>query len=289
MHSLPVSDPADGEGKKIMQIGRLSIVLSTHAAGFKAVAFKGDFETNLAKIAGWGYEGVELAIRDPRLVDKDKLNRALEAHGLKVPAIGTGQAWGEEGLSFTSVDPDIRREAVERIKSHIPLAKQLDALVIIGLIRGVTPKGQSHTRSMQFLSECLRECLELAAPAGVRLAFEPLNRYETDLINTATQGLDLVERIGSANLGLLLDTFHMNIEETAIEESIRKCGKQTFHFHVADSNRRYAGGGHIDFKSILAALYGTGYLGWVSGEFMPQPDPDTAAQRNIRYLNKIFS
>ena len=78
---------------------KLSIVLSTHAAQFQAVAFKGDFEANVAKIAGWGYNGVELAIRDPKLVDVDELDRVISAYELEVPAIGTGQAWGEEGLS----------------------------------------------------------------------------------------------------------------------------------------------------------------------------------------------
>ncbi len=79
---------------------KLSIVLSTHQARFEAVAFKGDFENNIAKIAGWGYDGVELAICDPDLINIDTLERVLSGHGIKLPAIGTGQAWGEEGLSF---------------------------------------------------------------------------------------------------------------------------------------------------------------------------------------------
>jgi sugar phosphate isomerase/epimerase len=86
---------------------KTSIVLSTHQAKFGAVAFKGDFEGNVRKIAELGYDGVELAIRDPNLVDADTLLAVTEAHGLDVPAIGTGQAWGEEGLSFT--DPAARR------------------------------------------------------------------------------------------------------------------------------------------------------------------------------------
>jgi hypothetical protein len=83
---------------------KLSIVLSTHAAAFQAVAFKGDFQANVAKIACWGYDGVELAVRDPKMVDPGELERVVASHGLAVPAIGTGQAWGEEGLSFTSND-----------------------------------------------------------------------------------------------------------------------------------------------------------------------------------------
>jgi 5-keto-L-gluconate epimerase len=265
----------------------LSIVLSTHAARFEAVAFKGDFQANLAKIAAWGYDGVELAVRDPRLVDAAELEQAAAGFGLKVPAIGTGQAWGEEKLSFTSSDPAVRAAAVQRIKSHIPLAARLNALVIFGLIRGITPPGQTHEQSMIYLVECIQECAAAAAPYGVRFALEPLNRYETDLIHTAAQGLNLLRQVGFDNFGLLLDTFHMNIEEPDICASIRACGDRIFHFHVADSNRWYPGAGHLDFKAILTALAATGYQGFVSGEFMPKPDADTAAAESIRFLKQI--
>ena len=266
---------------------KLSIVLSTHAAQFEAVAFKGDFETNIAKIAEWGYDGVELAIRDPKLVDVDELGRVISAYGLEVPAIGTGQAWGEEGLSFTSDDPTVRKAAIERIKSHIPLAKRFNAVVILGLIRGSTSKGQTHAQSMGYLVEALQECAAEAASYNVKYALEPLNRYETDLIHTVDEGLDLIERVGADNFGLLLDTFHMNIEEPIEEESIRQCGNRIFHFHVADSNRWYPGAGHLDFRSLLSILYSIGYQGYVSGEFMPMPNPDTAAKMSIDYLRQL--
>lgn len=267
---------------------KLAIVLSTHAAQFQAVAFKGDFEANVARIASYGYDGVELAIRDPKLVDAEKLEGVINAHGLQVPAIGTGQAWGEEGLSFTSDDPAVRRAAIERIKSHVPLAQRLNAKIILGLIRGITPPGQSHEQSMAYLVEALQECSAVAATEGVRFALEPLNRYETDLIHTVQEGLDLIQRVGAENFGLLLDTFHMSIEEPSIEASIRACGDRIFHFHVADSNRWYPGAGHLDFRVILAALRETGYQGYISGEFMPLPDADTGAQRAIGHLLSVM-
>jgi sugar phosphate isomerase/epimerase len=267
---------------------KLSIVLSTHAAQFQAVAFKGDFEANVARIASYGYDGVELAIRDPKLVDADKLGAVIAAHGLGVPAIGTGQAWGEEGLSFTSNDPAVRRAAIERVKSHVPLAQRFGATIILGLIRGITPKGQTHAQSMAYLVEALQECSAVAATEGVRFALEPLNRYETDLIHTVEEGMDLIQQVGAENFGLLLDTFHMNIEEPSIEESIRACGDRIFHFHVADSNRWHPGAGHLDFRSILSALRETGYPGYVSGEFMPVPDADTGAKRAIEHLRSVL-
>ena len=266
---------------------KLSVVLSTHAASFQAVAFKGDFEANVAKIASWGYDGVELAVRDPKLVNAGQLERVVADCGLVVPAIGTGQAWGEEGLSFTSNDPAVRTAAIERISSHVPLAAHLDAIVILGLIRGVTPEGQTHEQSMEYLVEAIQHCAAAAEGTSVRFALEPMNRYETDLIHTAADGLELIERVGADNFGLLLDTFHMNIEDADIGESIRTCGDRIFHFHVADSNRWYPGAGHLDFGSILEELEGTGYQGFVSGEFMPLPDADSAAECGITFLRNL--
>lgn len=266
---------------------KLSIVLSTHAAQFQAVALKGDFAASVSKVAAWGYDGVEVAIRDPALVDSDELDRLVSGLGLIVPAIGTGQAWGEEGLSLTSDDEAVRVQAIERIRSHVPLAARLDAMIILGLIRGMTPEGQTHQQSMAFLVEAIRECATVAAETGVRFALEPMNRYETDLVHTVAEGMDLIERVGAENFGLLLDTFHMNIEEPSIEESIRRCGDRIFHVHVADSNRWHPGAGHLDFASILATLQEVGYDGFVSGEFMPVPDPDTAAERSIAFLREL--
>jgi sugar phosphate isomerase/epimerase len=266
---------------------RFSVVLSTHPAQFQAATFKGDLASNLSRIAAFGYDGVELAIRDPRQVDPDALAELLSAHGLAVPAIGTGQAWGEEGLSFTSDDPAVRTAAIERAASHVPLAARLGAVIIIGLLRGITPKGQIHAQSMVYLVDALQTLCAAGAERGVHLALEPLNRYETDLIHSAADGLALIERVGAGNLGLLLDTFHMNIEEPSIEQSIRACGRQLFHFHVADSNRWHPGAGHLDFASILRALAEAGYKGFVSGEFLPQPDAETAAQRGLVHLKRV--
>ena len=266
---------------------KLSIVLSAQPAQFEAATFKGDLDINLARIASLGYDGVELAIRAPKLVDLDELDRLVSRHNLTVPAIGTGQAWGEEGLSFTDPDPCVRRAATERILSHAPAAERFKAIIIIGLVRGIVRPGVDHARAMDWLVDALRECCASLALYGVRLALEPINRYETTLINNVTQGLELIERVGAANLGLLLDTFHMNIEEPSMEDSIRQSGNRTFHFHVADSNRWHPGAGHLDFRSLLKTLFAAGYTGFVSGEFIPAPDAATGAEKAIRHLRAI--
>lgn len=265
---------------------KLSIVLSTQPAKFEAATFKGDLEENLKLIASLGYEGVELAIRDPKAADLEALEHLTHCCNLRVPAIGTGQAWGEEGLSFTDPNPTVRKAAVERIRSHIPGAARFGAVIIIGLIRGMVKPGVEQAQAMDWLVKALRECSEAAWMDGTRLALEPINRNETSLINTAAQGTELIEWVGANNFGLLLDTYHMNIEEADIEASIRACGKRIFHFHAADSNRQYPGAGDLNFQSILKTLYESGYSGWVSGEFLPKPDAETAAREGLATLRR---
>ena len=265
-----------------------SIVLSTQQTQFQAATFSGALADNLSFIAKLGYRGVELAIRNPKSVDPEWLAELIKRSNLQVPAIGTGQAWNDEGLSFTDPDPDVRSAAIERIKSHIPLAAKFNALIIIGLIRGKILPGVTQTQAIEWLTTALQECCREAENSGVRLALEPINRYETTLINSANEGMELVSMVNSPSFGLLLDTFHMNIEEVSILQSISLCKDKIFHFHVADSNRWYPGCGHLDFTSILRALKATGYTGFVSGEFLPRPDAETAARGSITYLNRLL-
>jgi len=268
---------------------KLSMVLSTQMTAFQAATLSGDLRSNFASLHRMGYEGVELAVRDPAMVDPETIASLVDEFELTIPAIGTGQAWGEEGLSFTDPEPGIRRLAIERIKSHVPLAARFNAVIIIGLIRGILKPGVSHLQAMAWLVEALQECCQVAAQQGVRLALEPINRYETSLVNSVSEGLHLIQSVDAKNFGLLLDTFHMNIEEPNLDTSMRACGSRIFHFHVADSNRWYPGAGHMDFAAIIQTLADIGYKGFISGEFMAKPDAQTAAQNSISYLRPILA
>ena len=264
---------------------KLGIVLSSQPSSFSALPFTEGIAENVAKIKKLGYDGVELAVRDPKQLDVEELLALLEKHRITVPAIATGQVYVEEGLAFVNPDPDIRKKAIERIKSHVRLAKTLDALLIIGLIRGIRTKEMTVEQSDEWLCEALRE-LAREDPA-VKLVIEPINRYETNIINTVGSGLKMLEKVDMRNVGLLLDTFHMNIEEPSMERSIREAGEHIFHFHVADSNRWYPGAGHIDFAKLINTLRELDYKGFVSAEMMPYPDPDTSAIKTIEYMRKL--
>ncbi len=264
---------------------KLSIVLSTQPASFSALAYKGNLDESIRRIRLLGYDGVELAVRDPGLLDRARLKSLLEGSGLIVSAIGTGQAFGEEGLSFTHNDSRVRGRAIERVKSHVRLAADLGALVIIGLVRGRRGTDVPERKAEEWMTEAVRDCA--AENRTVNLAIEPINRYETDLINTVASGLEFVDKLGLENVGLLLDTFHMNIEEPSLTESIAASRGRLMHVHVADSNRWSPGSGHIDFRSVFETLDEIGYLGFISAEILPLPDPDSAATNTIAHIRKL--
>jgi sugar phosphate isomerase/epimerase len=107
------------------------------------------------------------------------------------------------------------------------------------------------------------------------------------VVNTVTEGLELLTEVDAANLGMLLDTFHMNIEEPALEASIRRASERMFHVHVADSNRWHPGAGHIDFKRVVDVLQKIRYAGFISAEILPLPDADTAAALTVKCLRPL--
>lgn len=266
---------------------RYSIAVSLQDGRFDAIAYRGDIRSRLAEIAGLGFDGVELAIRDPGLVDGEQLAQLASRHRLKIVAVSSGLAFLEDGLSLASASADVRRAATDRLLSHLPLAARFGSLLIIGLIATGTLDGQSVEAGTDQLLTALDEVAAAARERAVRLAIEPINRYESALIRTVDEGLALIGRLAAPNVGLLLDTFHMNIEEASLTDSVRMAAGHISHFQVADSNRRHPGAGHIDFGSVLDALTSTGYDGFVSGEFLPLPDSSTSAQAFLAHMRAL--
>lgn len=225
----------------------------------------GNWRQALRRVKTAGYDGVELAITNPAKINPDTTKEALESEGLRLLSITTGQAAGLEGLSLSSPDEKVRRRAVERIQAHMQFAKSFGAVVIVGSLRGADG-------DMELLLESLRECATY--DAEVRVALEPLNRYESRLVNTAAEALSVVERVGAQNLGLLLDTFHANIEERNIGQAFQDTGERLFHIHLADSNRFVPGYGHLDFAQVWDALDAIRYQQVLVLEALPEPSTE---------------
>jgi D-psicose/D-tagatose/L-ribulose 3-epimerase len=136
-------------------------------------------------------------------------------------------------------------------------------------------------RTIERLIEALRPIVDHAGEFGVKLALEPLNRYETSLINTAEQGLEVVEAVDSAALGLLLDTYHMNIEEKSPAEAIRLAGRHLYHVHASASDRGAPGADHFDWRAFAGALRGVAYDGALCIEAFTPEEPAIAGAAHI--------
>lgn len=254
---------------------KTSFAISVQQTDFGAIA-KGDAAELISHAKAVGYDAVELAVRDPGAVDVAGLKAILG--DTPVSAIGTGQAFLTDGFSLTHKDINVRRASISRLGFHCRLAVDLGCpTVIIGLIRG-------RSGRYEYLVEGLREVCAIADNAGIRLVVEPLNRYESELIATAADGLELIERVGVHNLGLLLDTFHMNIEEPDPLTAFRAGRHKLWHVHFADSNRLAPGWGHLDFRQIAETLGEIGYEGYVSGEVVPKPDAITAMDQTLEHM-----
>ena len=136
-------------------------------------------------------------------------------------------------------------------------------------------------QALDWLKAALNDLGEHARRYNIPLIYEPLNRYETNLINTEAAGAALMESLQTDNVRLLADLFHMNIEETSIASGVKDGGRWIGHVHFVDSNRRPAGCGHLDYEPILAALREIQYEGYLSAEALPWPDPVAAAKQTI--------
>jgi D-psicose/D-tagatose/L-ribulose 3-epimerase len=162
---------------------------------------------------------------------------------------------------------------------------------------------------LRYLENCIRTCMEIEAknligPLQITICIEPLNRFESYFLNTVEDGLKLVNDIGSINVKLLLDTFHMNIEEKDISSAIRAAGDKIGHFHACENDRGIPGSGHIDWEGVASALSEIRYDGYVTMESynpdIPQlaqrtgifrrfaPDQDTLVKEGLSFLRNLF-
>jgi sugar phosphate isomerase/epimerase len=139
----------------------------------------------------------------------------------------------------------------------------------------------SRPEALHWLAESLEQLGLHAQARGQPLLFEPLNRYETNLVNQVSEALALLEPLRTRNVKLLCDCFHMNIEEDSLPASLRLAGARLGHVHFADSNRRAVGLGHTDFGPVAEALTEMKYEGYLSAEILPLPDPETAAAQTL--------
>ncbi|RIV23848.1 sugar phosphate isomerase/epimerase [Fibrisoma montanum] len=247
-----------------------------------------DLEAGMQKAATLGFDAVELFTASTDAIAPNQLTALGEQYNLAIAAVGTGAGKVMHGLTLTDPDPAVRAKARQFIQDMIEFGAQVQAPAIIGSMQGNAAPTASRQQALDWLAEGLNQLGDYAERQGVPLIYEPLNRYETNLINRLDDGVALLTTLATRNVRLLADLFHMNLEEASLPDSIRSAGTAIGHVHFADSNRRPVGFGHTEMNGIVEALTEIGYGGYISAEAFPWPDPDAAAEQTIRAYQQYF-
>ncbi|WP_048905164.1 sugar phosphate isomerase/epimerase [Pedobacter sp. V48] len=221
-------------------------------------------ETTIRRASGLGYTKLEIA-GSPEHYDTNLVRKLLKEYGLT--------CWGSvtlmlEDRNLLAKDEAQRAKSVQYVKDVVRMVKELDGhmvSVVPGTVGKIVPDGRPE-EEWQWAVESLKVVYEYAEQSGILIGIEPINRFETYFINRGDQALALAQAVGS-NCGVCLDTFHMNIEETDMFETIRRAKGKLIGFHVADNNRMAPGMGNLNWSKIIDTLHEVGYNEVLSVEF----------------------
>ena len=257
------------------------------------------------RIREWGFDIIELPVENPGDWDPDRTADLLAGLGLGA----TVCAVMPPGRDLLVEDPAVVASTQAYLRFCIDAAATVGSPVVGGPVYSavgrtwlLTPEERQATIGR--LVEALRPVADYAAGQGVRLALEPLNRFETSFVNTVEQALEIVERVDSPGCGILLDTFHMNIEEKNPAAAVRVAGRHLAHFHACGTDRGTPGGDHLDWGPIARALAEIDYRGPVCIESFTQenqtiaraaaiwrplvPSGDRLATDGLRFLRQLL-
>jgi D-psicose/D-tagatose/L-ribulose 3-epimerase len=258
------------------------------------------------KVKEMGFDILELSVENPDLLDLAEVNKALEMNHLKPIVCG---AFGlDRNLCSTN------RQYVENARGYIrwliDAAASLGSPVICGPMYSAVGKehiedDRERKAEWDRAVDEIRKLAEYAKPKGIRLAMETLNRFETDMLNVVSQGLDFIDQTGMDNVGLHLDTFHMHLEEKNSGDAIKAAGKKIFHFHACENDRGVPGTGQVHWDDVAKGLKDVGYNGPVVIEsFTSQvkeiaravciwreiaPSQDEIASQGLKFLKKLLA
>jgi len=223
----------------------------------------------IRRLARYGYESIEIS-GEPDLTDTKEVRRLLQENGLR--------CWGSVTLMFAgrnllAKDEQERANSVKYVKDTITMVKEMggEVITVVPCTVGKIVPDATPEEEWQWAVESMKECYEHGLREGIRIAIEPLNRFETYFLNRGAQALALAEATGP-ECGVCLDAFHINIEESDPYAAIRQVGKRLTTFHVADNNRMPAGHGTWDWPKLIATLREVGYDGALTAEFVAPID-----------------
>ncbi len=254
-----------------------------------------------AKIKKMGFDGVELPLTSLNELNPVEIKNVLERDKLSILCTG---AFGP-GRDIISMDSGVRKAGKNYIKRSVEFCQQVGSKIFsgpmyssVGKITGAPPTKEEW----ELCVDGLHEVGEFALERGIQLAIEPLNRFETYFINTAADAIRLVKEVALPNVGVHLDTFHMNIEEKNIYEAVKSVKNSLFHVHISENDRGIPGTGQVDWEGLFKALQDIGYNRWLVIESFVlgvreiakaaaiwreiAPNGDTLAQEGLNFLKR---
>lgn len=250
-----------------------------------------------------GYDGVELSLLGVSLDRAAEIRGQAASRGL---ALTCSTGLGPDA-DPTSADPAVRARAVAVLTEAIRTTSAMGASSLAGVVAapwGVFDPENKEARAERS-AQTLAKVDAVLDAEGVTLGIEAINRFETDLTSTASDACAIARATGSRHIGVLLDSFHMNIEEKNPPEAIRAAGDTLVHFHISENDRGRPGSGRYNFRADAAALKEIGYAGWIVAEMFVmaghassrdlniwrdiEPDPTQAAAEALRYMKEVFS
>ena len=241
-------------------------------------------EITVERLARYGYDAIEI-MGEPYKYDVKEVRQILKKHG--IVCSGSVSIMLQD-RDLTHADKNQREESVQYLIDTLKMIEGLGGEVLCLVpaeVSRVVPHGAAED-CWQRAVESLKRIADVARKCKVKIGLEPLNRFETCFLNHHDQAVALVEAVGD-DVGVTLDTFHMNIEEDCPFDAIKATGAKLFDFHVADSNRRPPGQGQVDFPGIIKALKSAGYDGWVTSEFVNPVDRTPVGRRPTVWNTEI--
>ena len=249
--------------------------------------YSGDLGYIFSRLSTFGYDGVELMTTDPDAFSWTDIQTRLAAYGLSPVLVCTGELGG---LGYNVSDPDDaqREESLRRIFRIIDFAACLGVPINAGRIKGEYKSNVPQEVTWRHAVEGFRRICDYAKPKGVSVALETAAYVFMNFINTCAQAERLIEEVDRPNFGLMMDLFHMHVEEPNLVDSIHQYAKHLLHVHLADNNRMYPGASGLDFMAILRAFREVGYDGAFTVETRQLPDSERCAQSAAGHLLPIL-